>query len=168
MSSLQAEALRATVPRATLPGLQLRQSAATALASRAHLEASLATALALQSAAEYRRWLLAYARFLAERAEEGRLREVCDALLGSGVVVAAGSGGDEDAAMAEADAAAVEWQPTVLGLVKHDLLRDVLREMSRNRSLQRTTQIFLDSLSELERAAAAAAAVPSAGAAAVQ
>ncbi len=34
-------------------------------ASRAHLEANMAAALALQSPAEYRRWLLTYARFLS-------------------------------------------------------------------------------------------------------
>ena len=50
------------------------------------------------------------------------------------------------------------WQPTVLGLQKWQLLREVLKEMSRNRSLQRTTQTYLDALTELERAAAAVAA----------
>lgn len=39
--------------------------AATGAASRAHLEANIAAALALQSAADYRRWLLTYARHLS-------------------------------------------------------------------------------------------------------
>ncbi|KAK9842260.1 hypothetical protein WJX81_003301 [Elliptochloris bilobata] len=35
-----------------------------------------------QASAEYRRWLLTYVRYLADAAEEGRLREVCFELLG--------------------------------------------------------------------------------------
>lgn len=162
--------LRGRISRAALPGLQVRQStAAQALASRAHLEASLSTALALQSPAEYRRWLLAYARFLAEQGDAARLGEVCAALLGGGSAAAA----DGDAEMADAEGgeaggsgeAAGTWQPTVLGLSKHELLGEVLTEMGRNRHLQRTTQPFLDALSEIKRAAeraAEAAAAPAA------
>ncbi len=180
ISSLQAEVLRSRISRSALPGLQVRQStAAQALASRAHLEASLSTALALQSPHEYRRWLLSYARFLAEQGDAPRLGEVCTALLGGGSAAAAGG----DAEMADADAAdgadgapagggeaAGEWQPTVLGLSKHELLGEVLKEMGRNRHLQRTTQPFLDALADLkkaeERAAAEAAAAEAAEAAA--
>ena len=49
ISTLQAEALRAAIPRGQLPAQQIRGAAQQALASRAHLEASLSTALALQS-----------------------------------------------------------------------------------------------------------------------
>lgn len=176
ISRLQAEALRAAIPRAALPGLQVRQSAAAQqAASRAHLEASLSTALALQSPGEYRRWLLAYAAFLAEQADAARLSEVCTALLG-GPGGAAGAG-DVNMAEASGSGAAVGgnssgggsvWQPTVLGLQKRELLREVLKEMSRNRGLQRTTQTYLDALTELERAAAAAAAAAAAQPAAAQ
>lgn len=180
ISSLQAEVLRGSIPRAALPGLQVRQSAAAqALASRAHLEASLSTALALQSPQEYRRWLLAYARFLAEQGDAPRLAEVCSALLGDGSSAAGTGGGDAEMADAADGAAAAggggghgagteaagAWEPTVLGLAKRDLLREVLKEMSRNRSLQRTTQGFLDALSEIERAAAAVASAAAAAAA---
>lgn len=176
ISSLQAEVLRSRISRAALPGLQVRQStAAQALASRAHLEASLSTALALQSPNEYRRWLLAYARFLAEQGDSPRLGEICSALLGGGSTAAAGG----DAEMADAEAAegaagdsgeaAAAWQPTVLGLSKHELLGEVLKEMGRNRHLQRTTQSFLDALSDTkkaeERAAEAAEAEAAAAAA---
>lgn len=170
--------LRSRISRAALPGLQVRQStAAQALASRAHLEASLSTALALQSPNEYRRWLLAYARFLAEQGDSPRLGEVCSALLGSGSTAAAGGDAEmvdaeaAEGAAADGDEAAAAWQPTVLGLSKHELLGEVLKEMGRNRHLQRTTQSFLDALSDMkkaeERAAAAAeeeAAVPAAAA----
>ena len=169
ISSLQADALRATLPAAGLPGLQVRQSsAAQQRASRAHLEASLHTALALQSAGEYRRWLLAYARFLAEQADAARLSEVCAALLGCGagagddVPMADAEGGELDGG--EGSASGGGWQPTVLGLQKRELLREVLREMSRNRALQRTTQTYVDALAELERAAAAQAAAAQAAA----
>lgn len=151
----------------------MRQSAAAQQrASRAHLEASLHTALALQSAGEYRRWLLAYARFLAEQADAARLSEVCAALLGGGA-----SAGD-DVHMADADGGSGAgdtsggggsgWQPTVLGLQKRELLREVLREMSRNRGLQRTTQTYVDALAELERAAEAQAAAQAAAQAQAQ
>ncbi|PSC72094.1 HIRA isoform X1 [Micractinium conductrix] len=166
ISTLQAEALRAAIPRGQLPAQQIRGAAQQALASRAHLEASLSTALALQSPQEYRRWLLAYARFLTEQGDAGRLEEVCAALLGS---LDGGGGGGEggDADMADGEAAgeaggsgggSAAWQPAVLGLPKRVLLRDVLKEMSRNRSLQRTTQTYLDALADVERVSAAAVA----------
>ncbi len=156
IATLQAEALRAAIPRPGLPGLQLRLGVLQqAVASRAHLEASLSTALALQSPQEYRRWLLAYARFLAEQGDAGRLAEVCASLLGD-ASGGGGSGGGGDTDMAEAaggdSAGAVAWQPAILGLPKRELLREVLKEMSRNRSLQRTTQTYLDALGELEKA----------------
>ncbi|KAL4441231.1 hypothetical protein ABPG77_011468 [Micractinium sp. CCAP 211/92] len=177
IATLQAEALRAAIPRPGLPGLQLRLGVLQqAVASRAHLEASLCTALALQSPQEYRRWLLAYARFLAEQGDAGRLAEVCASLLGD-ASGGGGSGGRGDTDMAEAAGASggdggelVAWQPAILGLPKRELLREVLKEMSRNRSLQRTTQTYLDALGELEKAverqrqAAAAAAATAAAA----
>lgn len=160
ISGLQGQVLRAVIPRTSLPGQQVRAAAGAVPASRAHLEASLSTSLALQSPQEYRRWLLAYARFLAEQGEAARLSEVCTSLLGphQGAHL---DGGGGDAEMADADAAAAAaagegeaWQPLVLGLPKRELLGLVLREMSRNRALQRTTQTYHDALTELERAAA--------------
>jgi protein HIRA/HIR1 len=181
VSALQAEVLRAAVPRAALPGLQVRGAAAAPGLTRAHLEASLAAALALCSAGEYRRWLAAYARFLAEQADAGRLAEVCAALLGPvGSAAQAWDGdGDGDARMADADGSAAgqaaagdpgsAWQPCVLGLDKRALLQEVLREMSRNRALQRTTQTYNDALADLQRAQAPAAApAPTVAAAAAQ
>ncbi|KAJ0068161.1 hypothetical protein NL108_017162, partial [Boleophthalmus pectinirostris] len=46
------------------------------------LESQLSSALALQSAPEYRHWLLVYARFLVHEGSEFRLRELCSELLG--------------------------------------------------------------------------------------
>ncbi|KAL6537922.1 hypothetical protein OROHE_012209 [Orobanche hederae] len=50
--------------------------------TRAHLEAQLASSLALDSPNEYRQCLLSYVRFLAREADESRLREVCESFLG--------------------------------------------------------------------------------------
>ena len=66
LSSLQAQALRTALPwsgagaAALMPGSPAQQRQL----SRAHLEANLAGALALQSPQEYRRWLVTYIRFL--------------------------------------------------------------------------------------------------------
>ncbi|KAL6114932.1 hira [Pungitius sinensis] len=49
---------------------------------QAFLENQLTSALTLQSAAEYRHWLLIYARFLVNEGSENRLRELCKELLG--------------------------------------------------------------------------------------
>ncbi|KAG9158117.1 hypothetical protein Leryth_000276 [Lithospermum erythrorhizon] len=61
--------------------------------TRAHLEAQVASALALKSAKEYRQCLLSYVRVLAREADESRLREVCESFLGPpvGMVAAASS-----------------------------------------------------------------------------
>lgn len=108
--------------------------------TRAHLEAQLASALALKSATEYRQCLLAYVRYLAREADESRLREVCEGFLGPPT----GMGGD-----ALSDPKIVSWDPCVLGLKKHKLLReDILPAMASNRKVQRLLNEFMDLLSE--------------------
>lgn len=108
--------------------------------TRAHLEAQLASALALKSPNEYRQCLLSYVRYLAREADESRLREVCESFLGPPT----GMGGD-----ALADPKTVSWDPCVLGLKKHKLLReDILPAMASNRKVQRLLNEFMDLLSE--------------------
>ncbi|PIA58970.1 hypothetical protein AQUCO_00400080v1 [Aquilegia coerulea] len=108
--------------------------------TRAHLESQLASSLALQSPNEYRQCLLSYIRFLAREADESRLREVCESFLGPpvGMVEATCS-----------DPTKMTWDPCVLGIDKHKLLReDILPAMASNRKVQRLLNEFINLLSE--------------------
>ncbi|KAM3398930.1 protein HIRA isoform X1 [Capsicum galapagoense] len=110
--------------------------------TRAHLEAQLASALALKSPSEYRQCLLSYVRFLAREADESRLREVCENFLGppTGMAEASSSKSNKSA-----------WDPCVLGMKKQRLLReDILPAMASNRKVQRLLNEFMDLLSEYE------------------
>uniref|UniRef100_A0ACD5XVR1 Uncharacterized protein n=1 Tax=Avena sativa TaxID=4498 RepID=A0ACD5XVR1_AVESA len=115
--------------------------------TRGHLETQLAASLALKSSQEYRQHLLSYIRFLAREADESRLREVCESFLGPPL-------GMVDAA--SADSKNPSWDPDVLGMKKHKLLReDILPSMATNRKVQRLLNEFMDLLSEYESAAEA-------------
>ncbi|XP_022755966.1 protein HIRA-like isoform X2 [Durio zibethinus] len=106
--------------------------------TRAHLEAQLASSLALKSPNEYRQSLLSYVRFLAREADESRLREVCESFLGPPTGMAS-------------DSKNPAWDPYVLGMRKHKLLReDILPAMASNRKVQRLLNEFMDLLSEYE------------------
>ncbi|CAN6543766.1 unnamed protein product [Malus baccata var. baccata] len=112
--------------------------------TRAHLEAQLASSLALKSAKDYRQCLLSYIRFLAREADESRLREVCESFLGppTGMV--------DDTTLDLNNSA---WDPCVLGMRKHKLLReDILPAMASNRKVQRLLNEFMDLISEYESA----------------
>jgi len=111
--------------------------------TRAHLEAQLASALALKSPNEYRQCLLSYIRFLAREADEPRLREVCESFLGPPTGMAD--------ATSTVDRKNPAWDPCVLGMKKHKLLReDILPAMASNRKVQRLLNEFMDLLSEYE------------------
>uniref|UniRef100_A0A2N9IXM9 Protein HIRA n=1 Tax=Fagus sylvatica TaxID=28930 RepID=A0A2N9IXM9_FAGSY len=112
--------------------------------TRAHLEAQLASSLALKSPHEYRQCLLSYIRFLAREADESRLREVCESFLGPPTGMAEGT---------SSDSKNLAWDPCVLGMRKHKLLReDILPAMASNRKVQRLLNEFMDLLSEYESA----------------
>ncbi|KAL2536132.1 histone chaperone HIRA [Forsythia ovata] len=112
------------------------------LQTRAHLEAQLASAIALKSSSEYHQCLLSYIRFLAREADEYRLREVCESFLGPPI-------GMTEAASSDLKTAA--WDPYVLGMKKHKLLReDILPAMASNRKVQRLLNEFMDLLSDYE------------------
>lgn len=113
--------------------------------TRAHLETQMASALALKSPNEYRQCLLSYVRFLAREADESRLREVCESFLGPppyGML-------PESAAPSSNSEITAAWDPSVLGMKKHKLLReDILPAMASNRKVQRLLNEFMDLLSE--------------------
>ncbi|PAN32663.1 hypothetical protein PAHAL_5G503000 [Panicum hallii] len=119
------------------------------LQTRSHLETQLAASLALKSAQEYRQCLLSYVRFLAREADESRLREVCESFLGPPVGMAG--------SVPSMDPKNPVWDPDVLGMKKHELLReDILPSMASNRKVQRLLNEFMDLLSEYEAAEAKA------------
>lgn len=110
--------------------------------TRAHLETQMASALALKSPNEYRQCLLSYIRFLAREADESRLREVCESFLGPPTGMAEATSSDPKNPA---------WDPSVLGMKKHKLLReDILPAMASNRKVQRLLNEFMDLLSEYE------------------
>ncbi|KAF2300796.1 hypothetical protein GH714_015887 [Hevea brasiliensis] len=112
--------------------------------TRAHLESQLASSLALKSPNEYRQCLLSYIRFLAREADEARLREFCESFLGPPTGMAEST---------YSDAKNLAWDPFVLGMKKHKLLReDILPSMASNRKVQRLLNEFMDLLSEYESA----------------
>lgn len=95
----------------------------------AFLENQLAAALTLQSAQEYRYWLLIYARFLVNEGSEFRLRELCKELLGP-----------------VHKSASTSWEPTTLGLRKRELLKEVLPVIGENLRFQRLFTEYQDQL----------------------
>eukprot|EP00850_Spirogloea_muscicola_P023746 SM000385S14624 [mRNA] locus=s385:59758:64250:- [translate_table: standard] len=113
-----------------------RRGGETKEQTRAHIEQSLASAEALESAEEYSRWLLSYARHLTREGDVTRLRELCEALLGPSPLVAA--------------AGRTQWEPMILGFHRRALLREVvLPAMTSNRAIQRLLNEFLDLVKEL-------------------
>ncbi|XP_054501872.1 protein HIRA isoform X4 [Molothrus aeneus] len=86
----------------------------------AYLENQIAAALILQSSHEYHHWLLIYARYLVNEGFEYRLRELCKDLLGP-VHYSAGS----------------QWESTVMGLRKRELLKELLPVIGQNLRFQR-------------------------------
>ncbi|XP_012886958.1 PREDICTED: protein HIRA [Dipodomys ordii] len=86
----------------------------------AYLENQVAAALTLQSSHEYRHWLLLYARYLVNEGFEYRLREICKDLLGP-VHCSTGS----------------QWESTVVGLRKRELLKELLPVIGQNLRFQR-------------------------------
>nr|XP_025046423.1 protein HIRA isoform X2 [Pelodiscus sinensis] len=89
-------------------------------ATLAYLENQIAAALTLQSSYEYHHWLLIYARYLVNEGFEYRLRELCKDLLGP-VHYSTGS----------------QWESTVVGLRKRELLKELLPVIGQNLRFQR-------------------------------
>lgn len=135
-----AEAPAASGPLAVMQGRNLNAGRlASRLSSTPHhlqqsmtlafLENQLVSALTLQSAQEYRYWLLIYARFLVNEGSEFRLRELCKELLGP-----------------VHKSAATSWEPTTLGLRRRELLREVLPVIGENLRFQRLFTEYQDQL----------------------
>ena len=100
-----------------------------------HLETRMATAIALYSAAEYKQYLLAYARKLSDESVRGKAEELCRDFLGP-VYYRAGDSSSK-------------WTPMVVGLHKRDLLKDFLPIFARNRMLHKIASDYQDLLKKV-------------------
>nr|CAB3253010.1 protein HIRA-like [Phallusia mammillata] len=107
-------------------------------ATLAMLESKVAACVVIESVSEYRRWMLAYVRYLVQENLELRLREVCDDLIGppaqrSWVKTRNKDGGG--------------WKAHVLGIQKQTLLQDeVLPIIASNLAFQRLYTEYQDQL----------------------
>ena len=127
------------------------------LVSTAHLEHQMAAAIALGNGAEYREWLRAYAHALGQQYAVRQVREICDELLGPMTALDELPPAPSPAAPAAADmakaagpATPLRWAPTVAGLCKRTLLREVvLPALATNRSLQRILSEYVECLGAL-------------------
>uniref|UniRef100_A0ACB8FZ02 Uncharacterized protein n=1 Tax=Sphaerodactylus townsendi TaxID=933632 RepID=A0ACB8FZ02_9SAUR len=99
----------------------------------AYLESQVAAALTLQSSHEYRHWLLIYARYLVNEGFEYRLRELCKDLLGP-VHCSPSS----------------QWESTVVGLRKRELLKELLPVIGENLRFQRLFTEYQEQLDILK------------------
>lgn len=102
------------------------------LCSKAFLEQQMSAALALESEEEYKYWMLTYVSFLTETEDCQQLRYLCQDLLGP-------SHGYSNHSTVG----------TVLGMSKHDLLKEVLVILAGSRKTQRLFTEFHDQLQEM-------------------
>ncbi|GAA5967585.1 hypothetical protein JCM11641_005703 [Rhodosporidiobolus odoratus] len=88
--------------------------------SLSHLETRMQAAIAWDSPSEYKQFLVQYAKRLAEEGLKSKAEELVRELLGP---IYHKSGKEEEE----------RWLPSILGLQKRDLLKDVLRELGKSR-----------------------------------
>ena len=130
--------------------------------SRAHLETLVSSAVLLSSKVEYVEWLQAYCTRLCETAEVGKLRALCTGLLGPvapsdqittkqlEVLNEVSVNGSIREGFKDTGLDPSEWQPTVLGIDKRQLLADTILPMiASNRELQRLSNQFSNALKEV-------------------
>ncbi|GAA5970462.1 hypothetical protein JCM21900_003136 [Sporobolomyces salmonicolor] len=108
--------------------------------SLAHLETRMKAAVALDSPSEYRAFLIAYAKKLADEGLRSKAEELIKELLGP-VYNKPGKKVED------------EWSATVLGLNKRELLRDVvLRELAKERVTKPLAEEYQKLLREISAA----------------
>lgn len=106
----------------------------SALCSKAFLEQQMSAALALESDKEYKYWLMAYVSFLTDREDCESLRFLCQDLLG-----------------VSHSYSSHNKVVTILGMSKHELLKEVLVIVAGSRSTQRLFTEFHDQLQQMSQ-----------------
>ncbi|OLL25880.1 Protein hir1 [Neolecta irregularis DAH-3] len=99
------------------------------IASLAHLENRISSAALIGSAEEYRSATLMYARRLGEQNFQEKVKGLCQELLGPQLFI-------ENH----------HWKPTVVGIYKRELLKEVLEVMGGFREVQRITTEYSEAL----------------------
>jgi len=107
-----------------------------------HLENQMACSLVMNSVSEYKYWLSLYVRKLTDEGALPKLNELTDDLLGPPHISSYNEG--------SARGTILGWNPTILGIPKRQLLKDLLPVMSKNRALQRLVTRLSDSLEQIQ------------------
>ncbi|CAH2073213.1 unnamed protein product, partial [Iphiclides podalirius] len=107
-------------------------------AARSWLEAQLASCLHLRLPTDYRHWLAALFAHLVNHGTEDQLRAILDDMLGP----------------SHCTSTPKKWQPTVLGIKKHEILEEMLSLLVKQLRWQRLYTEYADQLSELKQSAA--------------
>ncbi|KAK9501098.1 hypothetical protein O3M35_002210 [Rhynocoris fuscipes] len=134
LKSIQAATLNGVV---TGGGRVMGGSDLGPLCTLSFLDGQIAAAKALKSKQEFKFWYLTLVRYLVQQGLEARLRNICEDLLGpiySGL-----------------NSPISSWEPQIMEFSKHNLLREVLREMLPNLKLQRLYTEIKDQLDILQR-----------------
>ncbi|KAG1050954.1 hypothetical protein G6F43_006809 [Rhizopus delemar] len=106
----------------------LDMSATTKVLTISHIETQLAVAALLNSPAEYKDWMIYYAKRLSEENAKQKAEELCKWLTGPPYIPSSDI---------------VKWEPTIMGEIsKKDLLNEILPLLAKNRQLQRTVIEF--------------------------
>ncbi|CAF0827430.1 unnamed protein product [Brachionus calyciflorus] len=101
--------------------------------TQVHLESQINAALGLQSAKEYKFWLLTLVRYLVENNYEDKLKDICNSLLGP--------------------LYSTSWCEYVLTFKKRDLLLEILPILAQNLELQRLYTSLKEQLNQIEEKA---------------
>nr|XP_049695468.1 protein HIRA homolog [Helicoverpa armigera] len=103
-------------------------------AARSWLEAQVSSSLHLRRAHDYRHWLNALFAHLVNHGTEDQLRSILDDMMGP----------------SHCTSTPKKWQPTILGIKKHELLEEMLALLVRQLRWQRMYAEYSDQLSELK------------------
>lgn len=95
----------------------------------------MASSFQLSSSKEYRYWLIILAQFLTNEGLEDRFKELCEFLLGP----------------VFATSSTLNWESTILGIDKRELLKEVLLISTGNLKLQRIYNEFKEQLDQINQ-----------------
>uniref|UniRef100_A0A1B6BYQ8 Protein HIRA n=1 Tax=Clastoptera arizonana TaxID=38151 RepID=A0A1B6BYQ8_9HEMI len=107
----------------------------SALCTSSYLDHQLSACKALNSSQEYRFWLIQSVKYYLQEGNESKLRLICEELLGPIHNLNCNELG--------------EWETSILGLEKRNLLKDVLTEMSSSLHVQRLYSEYTEQLNIL-------------------